>query len=216
MQNVNRYVSQWHLADHLNPDLLRSLHFMQLAAGRDIVIRDDDDALLYFLVEGSVQVAYDHLNGKQSVVGTMVPLAMIGDLDLFYRPNLQLTIVTQEASSFLTLTRTLALQYGQDDARFLRLVIHNLAVKLTASTLILKHNVLPLIGQVAAYLVEKADHQNATVEIRSKAYLAELMGTTLRHVNRILNTLAERQIIVVHPHQVTICDIDALIALAET
>ena len=216
IDDLTHYIIKWNLQEHLNPDLLRNLQLVRMRAAHEFTIQDDDEAKLYILVAGSVHVRYDHLNGKQSQVGTVTPLAMLGDLDLFYRPNLALTIVAEEASVLLWLDRAVALRYGRDDPRFLRFVIENLAAKLTASTAILKHNVLPLTGQVASYLVHHIDDTNLSITIHSKTYLAELMGTTPRHLNRVLNDLIDEKIISIDATQITIQNKEALIRFAET
>lgn len=220
MKHAKEYIAQWQLEEHLSPDLLRNLHLFRTDAGYEFTVQDDEAAKLYFLVEGSVHVRYAHANGKESVVGRITPLALIGELDLFYQPDLYLSLVTQEPSTFLFIDKAIALQFGQDDPRFLRLIIQNLAAKLTASTRILKHNVLPLMGQVASYLLaNNAAHEsipNRAVDIPSRAYLAELMGTTPRHLNRVLNTLADEGIITLYANRIIVHDRAALIQLADS
>jgi CRP-like cAMP-binding protein len=204
---IQNYVDRWDLKSHLNADLLNCLYLSRLAKNRELI---QDDTKLYFLVKGSVHVLFSHANGKQSIVGSMEPLALVGDLDLFHEPNLQLSIVAQQDCDFLYIHKPMALKYGYDDPRFLRLIIRNLASKLTDSTYILKHNVLPLIGQVAAYLIAKVNGKSDAIDIRSKADLAELIGTTPRHLNRVLNILVDENVIAVEAHQILILDNEAL------
>jgi CRP-like cAMP-binding protein len=150
------------------------------------------------------------LDGTRSSIGTLAPLALIGELDLFIEPNLRLSITTAEPSTFLYIEREFALRYGANDARFLRLVIHNLSTKLIRSTLILRHNVLPLSGQVAALLITQTADGNNRLRLQSKSYLAELVGTTTRHLNRILNSFAVEGVIAVEENLIVICDREAL------
>jgi CRP-like cAMP-binding protein len=208
--SLQEYIEQFQLADHLNLGLLRSLHLMRLDEERDLDVNDDEQARLYFLVAGSVYVSYDHLDGTRSSIGTLTPLALIGELDLFIEPNLRLSITTAEPSIFLYTEREFALRYGANDARFLRLVIHNLSTKLIRSTLILRHNVLPLSGQVAALLITQTADGNNRLRLQSKTYLAELVGTTTRHLNRILNSFAVEGVITVEENLIVICDREAL------
>src|SRR5688572_23555597 len=118
---LQEYVEQFQLADHLNPDLLRSLHLYRLDEERDLELNDPAQARLDFLVEGSLYVSYDHLDGTRSAIGTLTPMALIGELDLFVEePNLRLSITTAEPSTFLYIERDFALRYGANDPRFLR------------------------------------------------------------------------------------------------
>jgi CRP-like cAMP-binding protein len=208
--SVQEYITQFQLADHLNADLLRCLRLYQLAEDRDLELDDPALARLYFLVSGSVFVSYDHLDGTRSTIGTLTPLELIGELDLFVEPNLRLSITTAEPCTFLYIERDFALRYGANDPRFLRLVIQNLSSKLIRSTLILRHNVLPLSGQVAALLLTQTSESNNTLRIRSKSYLAELVGTTPRHLNRILNNFVVDELIIVEENHIHILNRQAL------
>jgi CRP-like cAMP-binding protein len=213
--SLQAYVEQFQLADHLNADLLRCLHLYRLNEERDLPLDDPTLARLYFLVAGSVYVSYDHLDGTRSTIGTMSPLALIGELDLFVEPNLRLNITTAEPSTFLYIESDFALRYGANDPRFLRLVIQNLSSKLIRSTLILRHNVLPLSGQVAALLLTQTSDDQPQLRIRSKNYLAELVGTTTRHLNRILNNFVADGLIKVEENSIEIHDRKALTQYAK-
>lgn len=215
-EQIGQYVSQWALAEHLNENLRRNLRFVQMEADETIVIAKDVNAKVYFLVSGSVAVMYNHLNGKQSAIGSMRPLALIGELDLFYEPNLELVIVTQERSDFLYLEKDVALEYGRDDPNFLRLIIEDLSKKLTESGFILKHNVLPLMGQLASYLLAKGEAGERPLLMPSRAYLAELLGTTTRHLNRVFNKLTDEKIIAIDGSKIIILNAAALQLLAES
>ena len=208
--SLQEYVDQYQLADHLNADLLRCLRLFRLDEERELNLTDPDQARLYFLVSGSLYVSYDHLDGTRSSIGTITPMALIGELDLFIEPNLRLSVTTAEPSIFLYIERDFALRYGYNDPRFLRLVIHNLSTKLIRSTLILRHNVLPLSGQVAALLLTQTPDSSNQLRLKSKTYLAELVGTSTRHLNRILNTFAEDGMITVSENVIEILDREAL------
>ncbi len=209
--SLQEYIERFQLAEHLNSDLLRSLRLYRLDEERELNLSDRDQARLYFLVAGSVYVSYDHLDGTRSAIGTITPLALIGELDLFIDdPNLRLGITTAEPSIFLYIERDFALRYGYNDPRFLRLVINNLSTKLIRSTLILRHNVLPLSGQVAALLITQTSDGSNRLRLQSKTYLAELVGTTTRHLNRILNSFAAEGLITVEENLIDIIDRQAL------
>lgn len=204
------YIDRFHLADHLNVDLLRCLHLYRLDTGREIEVNDPTQARLYFLVEGSVHVSYDYLDGTRSSIGTLTPMELIGELDLFVEPNLRLSLTTAEPCTFLYIERDFALRYGANDPRFLRLIIQNLSTKLIHSTLILRHNVLPLSGQVAALLLSKTSVAQPLLPIQTKSYFAALVGTTPRHLNRILNTFVADGLIRVEENLIEILDRPAL------
>lgn len=207
---IRGFVRDHNLNAHLNANLRRHLRLVQYPADHELFVPDDETAKLYFLVKGSAHVNYDHINGKRSIVGTLEPLALIGELDLFYDPGLDLTITTAESSTFLYLEQATALRYGADDPIFLRLVVYALSEKLTRSTVILKYNVLSLREQVTAYLLDQPTDDQGHIHLPSKTQLAELMGTTPRHLNRVLNAIIAEGLVTMTGNRVAIHDRERL------
>jgi CRP-like cAMP-binding protein len=189
------YIHQFALADHMSQDLLRCLRLYRFAAQTEIYSQDRDPTVIYFLVAGKIQVNHYHPNGKHLILGNLTPLAVIGDLGLFYDNDLSMTITALEPSILLGIEKGLAVRYGYDDPRFLRLIIRNLAAKLYGSTVVLTRTVLPLIGQVAAYLLDQPTDVDNQIRLESKQYLAGLTGTTVRHLNRVFKSLEAENLI---------------------
>lgn len=210
MTSLPYYIDHFHLADHLNPELLRRLHLFQYPTGTAIFAQSGEQQMLYWLVAGKLQVNILHPNGKYSVLAFLTPLAMVGDLELFGDSATQTNVICIEPSTLLGLAKADALQFGYDDPRFLRLVITHLSAKLTATSHLQSRAVLPLIYQLAAYLLNQPARPDGKIGLESKADLAALLGTTPRHLNRTLRHLETEGIIQVEGKTLTLLDLPAL------
>jgi CRP-like cAMP-binding protein len=93
------YIHQFALADHMSQDLLRCLRLYRFAAQTEIYSQDRDPTVIYFLVAGKIQVNHYHPNGKHLILGNLTPLAVIGDLGLFYDNDLSMTITLWNLAS---------------------------------------------------------------------------------------------------------------------
>ena len=199
---IEPYLQKFSLRDHLNADLVRCLRLVQFPPQTEFYLQAGEQTSIYFLVSGKVQVNYAHTNGKLSVLAMMSPLALIGDLELFTTDTIQTNVMTLEATILLGIEKEFVIRFGYDDPRFLRFVIHQLTSKLYHTSLIQTGNVLPLINRLSVYLLAQPN----PLPLDSKAHLAGLLGTTTRHLNRVLKTLELEGLVRIEQRCITILD----------
>lgn len=204
----SHYIEKFALHNYLNADLLRCLRLFELPPHRDLYVQQHELTLLYFLVDGKVQVGHDHPNGKQAVLAMLTPLAVIGDLEVFGFEDIHTNLRTLEKTTLLGLEKTFVLRFGYEDPQFLRFIIHHVITKLYHSSNIQVGHALPLINQVAAYLLDK--RESDIVILPSKLHLAGLFGTTSRHLNRVIKQLKVDGIIRVENRSVHILNLAQL------
>ncbi len=212
---IQQYIGQFSLAEHLNRDLLRCLRLFHCKADAEVYRQDNTSSYVYLLVSGKLQVNYIHQNGKVSILANLEPLTLVGEVELFYNLEMRMNIIAIENSILLGIEKAFAIRYGYDDPRFLRFVIQNLTSKLYDSSTILTRTILPLSGQVAAYLLDQPTNTDGKFTLESKLYLSGLMGTTTRHLNRVFKTLETENIIRLERDQVEILDREALVHYTE-
>lgn len=200
---LTKYIDQYALDAHLNADLLRSLHVYQFDAEQEVYTAKDELEHLYFLVYGKVQVSYYLANGKRSIIAMISPFSVIGDIELFEDKPLQLDVISTETSIFLGIKKADVVQYGYHDPQFLRFIIHHLSRKLRGSGYNQLSHDLPLINRLANYLLIQPINENI-ITLESKVIIADLLGTTARHLNRIIKTLEDEGIITWEKNRVTV------------
>lgn len=189
-KSIEDYVSQYHMAGFLNKDLLRALRRFDFPAYSNVYIEQDELHYFYFLVEGQLQVNHYHWNGKVVVFALARPFAAMGDLEIFSDRRMTSNVIATEDTIMLGIATPVVERYGADDPRFLRFVIEQLRDKIFKTALLQVNHMLPVINQLAAYILMHPAHAESDVIILpGKEELASLLKTTPRHLNRVLKEL---------------------------
>lgn len=208
---IERYVSKFNMTSFLNDDLLRHLQLFHFPAYSNIYIEQDEQHFLYFLVEGQVQCSHYHLNGKLAVIAISKPFAAIGDLEILNEERVHSNVIAIHDTTMLGIARPVVHRYGVDDACFLRFLIEQLRGKLYETNSLQVNQILPVINQLSAYiLAHLSNHDTSQATLPSKKDLASLLGTTTRHLNRVLKQLTKSGYIHVDYPTIIILDRDAL------
>jgi len=211
---LDKYIQEYDLKDHFNADLLRCLQVYRFKPQQAIYTALSEQTHLYFLVEGKAQVSYYLGSGKQSIIMIITPFSVVGDMEFLSDNPVQMNVIASETSTFLGIRKSDALTYGYDDARFLRFIIQYMSDKLCVSGQYQVSYDVPLINRVALHLLSQPvveDH----ILVESKTIISDFLGTTPRHLNRIIKTLENKQIIRWDKHQVSILDLCKLKSYGE-
>jgi CRP/FNR family transcriptional regulator, putaive post-exponential-phase nitrogen-starvation regulator len=191
-KTIEQYVAKFNMASFLNDDLLGHLQLFHFPAYTHVYIEQDEQHFLYFLVEGTVQCSHYHLNGKLIVIAISRPFAAIGDLEILGRERVYSNVIATQDTIMLGIASPIIHRYGADDPRFLRFLIDQLKEKLYKTNSLQVNQVLPVINRLAVYILSQlADSQDNTVILPTKEELASLLGTTSRHLNRVLKALVD-------------------------
>lgn len=213
-QPLDQYIDKYKLKEHLNADLLRCLRVYHFEPQQSIYTALTEQTHLYFLVEGKAQISYYLASGKRSIIMIITPFSIIGDMEILDDDEVQMNVITTETSILLGIQKADALQYGYDDAPFLRFIIRYMSVKLRHTGFYQLASDMPLINRVSAYLLGQpmTDHQ---IAVESKTLIADLLSTTPRHLNRVIKLLEDDQIICWEKGKVSILDISRLESCGE-
>lgn len=191
-KTIQRYVAQFGLTRFLNENLLDHLQLFHFPVYSPIYIEQDEQHYLYFLVEGQVQCSHYHPNGKLAVIALSEPFAAIGDLEIMSDARVKSNVIATQETTMLGIDSVVVERYGANDPRFLHFLIEQLRDKLIKSDALQVNYVMPVINRLAVYLLaQPAANASGAVLMPDKESLASLMGTTTRHLNRVLRELVE-------------------------
>ena len=189
-QTIQHYVAAFEMTSFLNDNLLRSLQLYHFPAYTYIYVEQDEQLVFYFLVEGEMQCNHYHANGKLSVIGLYKPFAAMGDFEILSEEPVKCNVIATRDTLALGITKSEVRRYGEADPRFLRFLYDQVRAKAYAKSDLQKSQILPLINRLATYLVAQPTHDgDSAVILPSKEELAPLLGTTPRHLNRVLKDL---------------------------
>jgi CRP-like cAMP-binding protein len=187
---IQRYVAQYDMARFLNSDLLHHLRLFRFAASENVYHEQDEQHYLYFLVDGAVQCSHFQLNGRVAVFALSTPFSVIGDLEILSDEPVWSNVIGAQETLMLGIDSEIVARYGADDPKFLRFLIDQLREKLYKTNSLQINQIMPVIHRLAMYILAQP-MQGDMVTLPSKEDLASLLGTTTRHLNRVLKQLTD-------------------------
>ncbi len=187
---IRHYVSMFEMERFLNDDLLKSLRLFTFPAYSVVFAECSELRYLYFLVEGQVQCSHYHMNGKLAVIALSTPFSAMGDLEILSEKRVNSNVIATQKTTMLGIAVSTVQRYGADDPRFLRFLIDQLREKIYNSNSLQTSTVLPVASRLALYILSRPVSTGGdTITLPDKESLASLLGTTHRHLNRVIGDL---------------------------
>jgi CRP-like cAMP-binding protein len=190
---------------------------------RDIITEGRSYGSIFIIMEGNA-IRYRILHdGRRQIVNIVLPGDIVGALGYFLESSLYSTkALTEVAVAAVPFARLNALQETHP-----RLVTKIFWWFSCESTIYAEHLVdlgrRSALERVAHFLLELltrlqsiglADEQSFKIPL-TQELLADALGLSIPHVNRVLRRLREDQLVVVEDQRVTVKDMDALAELAD-
>lgn len=191
-KTIDDYVAKFGMTRFLNENLLDQLQLFHFPIYSSVFIEQEEQHYLYFLVEGEVQCSHYHLNGKLAVFAVSRPFAAIGDFEILSETRVKSNVIATENTTMLGIASDIVERYGANDPRFLHFLIEQLREKLYKTNALQMNQILPVSHRFAVYLLaQPAANAEGAILLPDKEGLASLMGTTPRHLNRVLRDMVD-------------------------
>ncbi|WP_411344360.1 Crp/Fnr family transcriptional regulator [Paenibacillus sp. WLX1005] len=160
------------------------------------IILDEGDALdgIYLLVEGQARVSSSVETGKSLVLRFCHPLSLFGDLELIQHLDVQSRVQATETCTLLFIDQKAVDTKLMQDHRFLNEMLRQLAYKLHTCTIASRVNLLTSVEErLATYLISTRSPGEFGKELytRNTSEIAAIIGTTQRHLNRLIQKFEE-------------------------
>ncbi|EKY23290.1 cyclic nucleotide-binding domain-containing protein [Clostridium celatum] len=214
---LNSYITKYQLNKYLNKNLLESLEIYTFDKNEYICTLNEELNYMYFLVFGKAKVTTLLSNGKSLLICFNNPLSTIGDLELLDNPIADCNVITLEKSICLGLPINKIHIYGYNDPIFLRFIISSLEEKLRKNSVYSSINILyPLENRFAIYLLSSlpSNLSETTIEIENINNLSQLLGSSYRHLTRVIKKLCSDNIIEKNKNTIKILNLPLLQELA--
>lgn len=213
------YVDKYSLHDYLNENLLNYLEIHTFNKNEFLCTLNEKLFYMYFLVDGKYKVTTLLSSGKSLLLCFNTPLSIMGDIELIENPYADCNVQSLEPCICLALPLDKIKEYGYNDPIFLRFIISSLQKKLRRNSSYMSINVLsPIENRFASYLVSSLPSrtsQEIFVDIDGINNLAELLGSSYRHLNRVIKKLSDKNIIKKDKNTIEILNLNKLNTLAQ-
>ncbi|OKP82479.1 hypothetical protein A3844_18510 [Paenibacillus helianthi] len=216
---VSALAGQNGLKDIFSSGAISGMELRRYSDGEAICSVGDHLEHLYILVQGRLKIHTLLPNGKSLLVRFARPMSLIGDVELLRQYPVKNEVVSVDESLLLVAGRELVLKEFEQNTVLLRYLVGELSHKMYTLGQTTALNLLyPLENRFASYLLSLfADSGGQRVEEIRTATLAEtadLLGTSYRHLNRIVRRFVEEGIIERRKGSLSVLDQNKLALLA--
>ena len=211
MQPIKEYLHHYGLAALFPSAVSDSMRLEQYPAGRRLFSQGDPADTLYLLVEGKLKISMLSPEGKRLILAFKSPFDIVGDIEYVQKCAF---INTVEAVTDLVLVRVphhvLELEMS-GNAAFQQFLLETVTRKFVTKAQELNFNLLYAVDvRVASYLLSMTP-DTPRLDSPSLVDMADLIGTSYRHLNRVLRQFEQSGWIRRNNGKIDLLDRDALL-----
>ncbi len=219
-EKLKDYMSQYKL-DTIFPESIEKHIKMYAFQSRETLFSTGEELdEMYFLVEGKIKIFTLTPEGKSLINRFKRPLALIGDVEYVQRTSVTNSVESVTDGVMLSIPFSELAKLEKGHPAFIRFLLETVAHKFyTESYTASIHMLYPVEVRLASYLLSISSVAEGTMfhqEMRTSNLreLAEWIGTSYRHLNRVLKKMVADDIIERSNGLITIKDLDKLSTLA--
>ena len=196
---INKYKLNYLFPQEIMP--LLELHSFE--KNEHICLMNEELNYLYFFVQGKAKVYKTLPNGKSLLLEFYEPVQLIGDLEVISKIKANCNVKALKHSLCISIPIKAVNYIALKDLNFLMYITKNLSTKLEKCSVNTSITITyPLETKLANYLL--AMNNNYIITIDNYSNLAELLGTSYRHLSRVLNKLIKKKIILKEKNEIKI------------
>ncbi|WP_152392723.1 Crp/Fnr family transcriptional regulator [Paenibacillus guangzhouensis] len=212
-EQIQTYITMHHLDQMFSS--IATLNFQIRTYDDNETILSEGDMLdgIYIQVDGQSRVSSSLETGKSLLLRFCHPVSIFGDIELIQHVAVQSRVEAIEPCSFLFIPIREVKQYLMEDPLFLNELLRHMAYKLQTCTAASRVNLLTSVEErFATYLLSTGLPKEFGKELHTThtAEIAAIVGTTPRHINRLVHKLSRLGIISKSKNGIKILDWDEL------
>jgi cAMP-binding proteins - catabolite gene activator and regulatory subunit of cAMP-dependent protein kinases len=216
---ISEYINKNKLENLFSEDMGRYMELYMFNKNEYICREEEILENMYFLVEGKAKVSKHLENGKSLLISFYSPITIIGDAEFVRNNPTDCSVQAIKDTYCIGIRFDIVRKILINDCKFLVNLCSYLSEKLTNSSTNTSINLLyPLENRLASYIIAFSEIENSNTRkiVFRENYIeiAELLGTSYRHLSRTLNKLCLEGILKRDNKEYFIQDYDKLLYLA--
>ncbi|MBU3128215.1 cyclic nucleotide-binding domain-containing protein [Clostridium tagluense] len=218
---LDNYIEKYNIEGFFGVDMKKYMELHAFDKGSHLVKTNEPIDYFYFFVEGKVKVYTVLKNGKSLLFRLYKPMIIIGDVEFIDCDTANSNIEAINECLCIGISMSNIRKYAVNDSTFLKCMCTSLGKKFISSSIASSINILyPLENRLASYLLaitpENTQNSNLDGGIITDKFteMADLLGTSYRHLIRTINKLCHENIIKKEKNSIVILNINALEKLA--
>ncbi|WP_315118654.1 cyclic nucleotide-binding domain-containing protein [uncultured Clostridium sp.] len=214
------YIKKYELNNIFQINMKKHMQLISFDEGENILRKGEKIEYFYFLVEGKIKVYTIVENGRVLLFHFYEPLNIIGDAEFFEDNITKCNIQAITDTICIAVPLNIIKDKTYNDIKFIRFLGKKLSEKFLDYTIFSSVNILyPLENRLASYILamcsEREDNYGEAIYIDKLKEIADLLGTSYRHLLRTIKKLSDKNIIRKEEKSIVILDFKRLQELAK-
>ncbi|MDS0524621.1 cyclic nucleotide-binding domain-containing protein [Clostridium sp. SHJSY1] len=211
------YIKKYKLNEVFTNDMRGFMELLCFDRNEFLSKQNEKVDYLYFIVKGKLKVFKTLKNGKNILLSFNYPLMMLGDLELMNSEGADANIQVIEDAYCIALHVDKVQEILLNDIKYLRYACNSISKKLKDTSKNSAINLLyPLENRLASYMLAMKSHVNGKLVFEENlTEIAELLGTSYRHLLRTLEAFIKKGALEKTNRSYEIIDENLLIILAD-
>ncbi|MGZ9586559.1 Crp/Fnr family transcriptional regulator [Paenibacillus marinisediminis] len=200
-EQLMQYLHAYSIEGIFNEPLMSHLSLYSYDQGEIICSQGEPSQVLYILVKGKVKVYVTSPEGKKLIVSFKKPLDVVGEIEYVAGNDMINTVEAVSQVHMIGIHQRWLKRYGSDYTPLLQFLLRIITQKFCMKSNSLSFNLMyPVEVRLASYLLsvsfdESDKHFIGQLSTSNLRDAADLIGTSYRHVNRVIHQLCTEGLI---------------------
>ncbi|MCW1836179.1 Crp/Fnr family transcriptional regulator [Bacillus xiamenensis] len=211
------YIEAHQLQNVFHKNFMPHVSLWRYQQGELICSKGDKREYLYLLVKGKLKIFTTTKEGETFILCFKNPLEAIGDIEYVQQTDMVNTVEAVTEVHMLRISHQALMRHAKDDPRVLTFLLKGITNKFYIKSNDLSFHLLyPVEVRLASYLLSVlTSNDGALTRPLRLTDAASLIGTSYRHINRVIQQFQEKGLIERRRGKITICDQKGLLEIAE-
>ncbi|SMF83765.1 cAMP-binding domain of CRP or a regulatory subunit of cAMP-dependent protein kinases [Paenibacillus uliginis N3/975] len=219
-EQLNLYLHAHQIQSIFPEQLLPYLTLYSYEQGERICSQGEPSEHVYVLVKGKIKVSTTSPEGKKLILSFKTPLEVVGDIEYVQGMDMINTVEAVSPVCMIVVRHHWLKKYGKEYPPLLQFLLDIITRKFCVKSNSMSFNLMyPVEVRLASYLLSVSfDESNSEfkgqLSTGSLMDAADLIGTSYRHLNRVIHQLSTKGLIERNKAFILVKDREGLQALA--
>lgn len=210
-ETISGYLERYHLSTMFPARVQQAMQLETVAGGSRLFSQGEDSNTLYLLVEGKLKVSRLSPEGKRLILAFKSPFDFVGDIEYVRKCPLINTVEAVTTTTVIRIPYDVLESEMTGNTEWLQFLLETITHKFELKSHAMNFSLLYAVDvRVASYLLAMTP-DDTTLDSTSLIDMADLIGTSYRHLNRVLKQFEEHGWIVKKRGKITVTDRTSLL-----
>ncbi|MCK5780430.1 MAG: cyclic nucleotide-binding domain-containing protein [Psychrilyobacter sp.] len=210
---LQRYIELYNINSIFSNDLKTHMALYEFKKNEHIFNSLERVNHFFFLVSGGAKIILNLENGKSLLIDYCKPLDMLGEMEIVNNPYARYDVVASEPTTVIGFNIEVFKNLIKDDPLFWKYLYSASLSKLQATlTTNIISSAYTFEHVLANYIITHSIERDDEIFLDSINFsdLAQLLGTSYRHLNRVLKNFIEKGFIIKEKRKIIISNYEKL------